>query len=151
MATVKKGVWTPQEVAQLMLIPKDSNSFKALTKIAKTFKRSYATTYQKWHSELQKLKVNSPAPKHKDIPAMDLAYDPNFEATNSRIDEVEVISLKKSLDAHLPKLEVLKGAITIPARLEKVAKEHFPTLSPKLFAVQAISGNSKFKRVVRKF
>jgi len=150
MATLKTGKWSPDETHQVIGIPKDQNTRKILTKLSAKLKRPYANVYAKWNDEHKKSLVNTPAPTNNDIPAMALKFEADYVGSNSRIDEVEILSLNKSLAVQLPRLEPFKGAVVIPARMERATKEFFKQYAPKVFSVQAIQGNTKEKRVIRK-
>jgi hypothetical protein len=152
MAKLKKGKWTPEETAHVQDVPKDAKLRKTLTKIATKLNRSYPTVYQKWYSEFMKGGSTTVGKTNaKDVPAMDLTFDADYAGKNTNIDETEKLSFEKGLAAGIPKLEPFKGAILVPTRLEKVAKEYLTKHHPKMvFTFVSITGNGKQKRLMRK-
>lgn len=156
MAKLKSGSYTPQEEAILKAIPRDSKSTAAITKAAKTMNRGYPTVWQKWHSLWQKKNPNPTLSAGKkldkaNIPAMKLEFDPNYEPKKAGIDEEEKISFIKGLEPELKKLLPLKGAINIPTRFEKTAKEYFSKHTSHIYAVTSIKGNSRMRKVIMKY
>ena len=150
MANLKKGKWTPEEVIILKAIKKDGNQSVAIKKAAKTFKRPYVTTWQKWHSLGDSLPASTPVPK-KDIPAMVIEFDPHYEPKKAGLDANEKESFIKGLEPKLGMLKPLKGALNIPSRFEKVAKEYFTKHHSQRYAVTSIKGTSKMKKVIQKY
>ena len=152
MAKVKTGKWAPEETARVQGIPKDSRLRQTLEKISKDLGRPFANVYQKWYSEYQK-GTSSPTSKlnPKDIPVMKLGFDPDYTGKNTNIDETEKLSFEKGLELNVPKLEPFKGALLVPRRFEKLAKEYLTKYYPKMvFTLVSIVGNSKEKRLMRK-
>lgn len=150
MAKMKQGSWTPDEVSQVREISKDANTSTKLEKLSKKLRRPYANVYAKWNTERKKRealsgKVSNPAP------VMELKFDPNYDGKNSSIDNDEKNAFEKGLEKQLSNLLPYKGAVIIPRRMEKIAKEYVNKHHPdKVYGLSAIQKNNREKRFFRK-
>lgn len=148
MATFK---WTPSRTAKLLTVPFDSPDYKTkLQKLAEKWNITYRLVYNKWYYEYNKAGT-SKVPKNTtvEIPAMVIAVD--LDATPGKVDSFEVISMKKGLDAVIPKLGVNKGAAIIEKRFVHVAGKYLKQEYNKMaFIFSQVPGNPKMSRIFRK-
>lgn len=147
MTKLKKGDWAPKEVNMVVGIPKDSKTRGKLEKISAKLNRPYPNVYQKWLVEFKKTEKNSP---DSDVKPMELVIDTTVMSP-SRIDSIEMTSLRKALDIVVPQLEARRGNIPISSNLVHTAKKHLAEKYPdKIFIFSAIRGNKKMFRIFRK-
>jgi hypothetical protein len=150
MANVKTGKWLPKETAKLQNIPKDSKLNSVLTKIALKLNRPYNLVYQKWYSIWKKEQKN-PKISTKNIPAMELKVDMEYEGKNTDIDPMEKLALEKGLEKTVPSLLPGRGAVLVPKRYERVARAWLDKNHPAhIYKFHVITGNNKEKRLMRK-
>jgi len=143
MAKLKRGKWSPQETNLVKGIPKDTNTFSVLTKLAAKLNRSYATVYQKWLAESKKADTSSTS-----VPAMSFKI---VEVTGrQKVSEKEQAAMIKGIEAARTVLiPQSKRGILIPTRLVHRAKEYLTAKNPTheySYSKSAIKGHTILSR-----
>ena len=148
MAKMKKGRWSPEEVANIIGIPKDSKTHGKLMTVSKKLGRPFSNVYAKWAYEL-KNKTNGSNGKSSAI--MTFEFDPNYEGKGTEVQAAEKKSMEAGLDKQILKLLPGKGSLNIPTRLERHAKVYLEKkYSEHVWAFHSTAGNPKIKKLMMK-